>query len=254
MSRNYYDTHFRIDALMFGVLLSYWFHWRHDTMMRFCRRQHHTLMITGVALLAPASFIELEGSFYYYTLGLSVNYLGSGMILAAFLTHAMPRGGAYRAMEFIGIRSYSIYLWHAPVNNWGLTWVAPILKEVTPLSVFIALGVAGPVAVGVLLACVVESPALRVRDRLFPSRSSPPTPKGTDGIPATVGGFVLGETPSRPMGMLDGSEADWECPNGRANDTAHLIGWQSDASPTGCSLPDIIPREPGEPIGIDLVQ
>jgi peptidoglycan/LPS O-acetylase OafA/YrhL len=78
---------------------------------------------------------------------------------------------------YLGRHSYSIYLWHMPAVKWGSILligalnpgegsIAPYLARV--LSMFI-----GSIALGLFAARLVEMPALKLRDRLFPSAARP---------------------------------------------------------------------------------
>ncbi len=77
---------------------------------------------------------------------------------------------------FIGYFSYPIYLWHINVTR----LVAPLFKLGTGVSlelrwvVSFALYVCVATAAGVVAAAIVDEPSLRVRERLFPSRTTLP--------------------------------------------------------------------------------
>lgn len=73
-------------------------------------------------------------------------------------------------------RVYPIYLWHvdatrlvAPLSALG-TGVSLELRYVVSFALYVCVAT----AVGVLFARLVDKPSLRVRDRLFPSRTSLP--------------------------------------------------------------------------------
>jgi peptidoglycan/LPS O-acetylase OafA/YrhL len=85
-------------------------------------------------------------------------------------------GPVGRILAFIGYFSYPIYLWHVDATR----LVAPLFKLGTGVSlelrwvVSFALYVCVAIAAGVLFAGLVDKPSLRVRERLFPSRTSLP--------------------------------------------------------------------------------
>src|SRR5437667_5366404 len=120
-----YRTHLRLDSLFFGVLLSYYFHFKpaHFKPFRFVTR--HPILVSAftLAMLAPAVLFPVEDSFFMNTLGLSLLYLGFGALLIGVLhwesvgrftsTHL----GSFLA--YLGERSYSISLWPIPVQQWA---------------------------------------------------------------------------------------------------------------------------------------
>ena len=102
-------------------------------------------------------------------------YLGFGLLVLLALQIRIRNSFSVRALAFIGKHSYSICLWHLPVlfflirsglNNWRGS--KPIY-----FSASILLGIA--------MSKLVEFPALRIRDRLFPSNIRPfvPIAQGT---------------------------------------------------------------------------
>ena len=163
-----FPTHLRIDSLLFGVVLSYWHHYRSRELGAVAVRWHRLLAAGGVALVLPGVWIPLEHPFMH-TVGLTVLYVGFGMILLALLY--WPSSGASRldllwvALARVGVYSYSIYLWHMPMR-WLVRMVGggPL-----PYPVLLGLYLVGGVVLGIGMAIVVEVPALKVRDRLFPS-------------------------------------------------------------------------------------
>jgi len=156
-----FATHFRLDALAFGVLLSVVWHYAPGRVQLF-RRLRSLLMPAGLLLTVPCYFLDVEHPFVI-TLGLTLNYLGYGMVLAAALT--MPRllpSPLARPLAWIGFYSYSIYLWHLP---WLAVCRASGFEEAGRALVYYA----GSITIGVVLAKLVELPALRLRERWLPA-------------------------------------------------------------------------------------
>lgn len=171
-----FPTGLRLDSLFFGVLLSYYCHFRHAAFIGFCRRRRTELLLAGTALLVPPFVAPLETTPFIYTFGFVLLYLGSGMVLCALLASTAEPSRAARALAWVGSYSYSIYLWHVSVQE-----MAAALCRRTGLSssAEIALYLAGAIVFGIAMAKLVEMPVLHLRDRFFPSRGRPLGASGT---------------------------------------------------------------------------
>ncbi|MBI5386735.1 MAG: acyltransferase [Verrucomicrobia bacterium] len=201
--RNMIPTHLRFDALFFGVLLSYFYHYHRERFLHVSQRYHRLLVVAGAGLLAPAFLYDVAGNPYIYTFGLTQFYLGCGLLLVGALGRGTKPGPLNQCVAFLGSRSYSIYLWHGPV-----AWLAS--ERFSPAANFInwygwtATFLGGAILVGVVMAAVVEYPVLHLRDRWFPSRSPsadktiPSTPEASQQRDASTGlmsGASLGPAP-----------------------------------------------------------
>lgn len=170
--RSVLPTHLRIDSLAFGVLLSYLHHFRAEALGRFFLRVRYFLPAVALLCYLPAMLFEIEHTPFLYTWGFTLLYVGNGALLLLAL-HAAPRGDVIsRAVSFVGVHSYSIYLWHIFV----ILSVVPRLRPFLPASHGAAWALLGylalSVAIGIAMGKLVEGPALRLRDRLFPSPAS----------------------------------------------------------------------------------
>ena len=178
----YCATHFRIDSLFWGVFLSYLYHY-HPGFAEAVRRYRWVAITAGLCLVAPMMFIRVEESFVW-TIGFSLLYLGFGLILLGMLFVPMGRPSTRRwrvptvgeTVAFVGFYSYSVYLWHMDgarfrleraVDHGFLVGVSPSLRWLVVEALYVVMAV----VVGVIMAKLIELPALAVRDRLFPARS-----------------------------------------------------------------------------------
>jgi peptidoglycan/LPS O-acetylase OafA/YrhL len=178
-------THLRLDSLMFGVFIAYWYHWRQPVLAAFIsRRARHILLASGALIFTCFSF-EMSHPFIS-TIGYTLLYVGFGGILLVSLywkpvLPAVVRAPARlvgRAAAFIGRHSYSIYLWHLAVGVVGLGLIRRLSGRPIPPFIEVGIFVVGSVAVGVLMAKLVEQPVLKLRDRLYPARGMSPTASG----------------------------------------------------------------------------
>lgn len=176
----YATTHCRMDGLFFGVLLGYYQHYRPDVYERLLARRHYVLPLAllAVALLLPCLILAPENPLMV-TAGLTSLYLGFGLVLVlslhlyGILPKAMrkPFSAVGSALAYAGMYSYSIYLWHLPVKVWGFTFLEKMLHvnpgRWTGFSVYVICSL----GFGIFMSRILEYPILRLRDRMFPTKS-----------------------------------------------------------------------------------
>jgi peptidoglycan/LPS O-acetylase OafA/YrhL len=177
-------THLRIDSLFFGVVLGYFYHFHTARVVAALQKRGNRLMLeAATALLIGCCVGFAVESPFMQSFGLTLVYLGFGGLLMLCLTAPPPReasSGANTAwlrisgaLAFVGAYSYSIYLWHIPVQIIGtntLNALSPV-----PLSPALLTWIYAAVSIpfGILMARLVEFPVLRLRDKLFPRVSQP---------------------------------------------------------------------------------
>lgn len=168
-----FPTHLRLDSLLFGVLISYLYHFHKERFGAAFRPHRLLLASAGCVGLLPAFLIPIEESTFIQTFGLTLFYLSSGAILTAVMLTEVPRNRATLVLGAVGGCSYSIYLWHMLV----LFWAFPILDRLAKGRLYslsrVPLYIVGSIVVGMIMARLIESPVLWLRDRLFPKRIAP---------------------------------------------------------------------------------
>ena len=209
-----FPSHLHIDSLMFGVLLSYFYHFYGERLKAFVERSYR-VMALGVACLAVVVFaFKIESSVFFQIFGFTVLYLmfGSLLLLSLYVWKGKAQPNvAVRGLAYMGFYSYSIYLWHVPL----MLWLFGSLLQPDPSVAAYLLGFVGfalsSILLGIVMAKLIEMPALRIRDKFFPSKTRasaldarPAQEVATD--PAAKGDSVLSFLPTIAVPASDPRE------------------------------------------------
>lgn len=166
---NISPTPFRIDSLFFGVTISYLWYFKGLSENVSINRYRYCFVIVGIILLLPMFFFMSVTDSKAFIFGLTTNYIAAGLLLIGLLKIDIGKSLLVKVLSYIGMFSYSIYLWHLPVQE----WIAIPLNNLTKTGWFFYAGVylTGAVLIGILLSKLIEYPILRLRDRYFPSQT-----------------------------------------------------------------------------------
>ena len=180
LGSQYHVTHLRLDGLLFGVMLSYLYHFENARLLRFCQRWRIPMILLGlliVLLVAPWLNIQTislypSNGFWLGTIGFTLLYFAWGGVLmgAIALPARVWNNAVGRIVAWVGFYSYSIYLWHLFIAATVIKGVAALRLTNYPhlmMLVYSILAVLG----GYLAAKAVEMPMLALRDRLFPRKT-----------------------------------------------------------------------------------
>jgi peptidoglycan/LPS O-acetylase OafA/YrhL len=198
-------THLRVDSLLCGVLLSYYYHLHPAQTLDFARRYRWPLVAAGILLLLPI-YLHRPSYPLVRTLGFSFTYVAFALLLLASLPLQFPSRGVasipFRVIAFCGTYSYGIYLWHMAVKDWGTMylnrWFGWNFTNQQELLVYLV----GSILVGIALSMIIEVPFLTLRDKWFPSRSGAVEPSTSAVAPSphlSVSGS-LSRYPGRGLG------------------------------------------------------
>ncbi len=167
----FFATHIRIDSLLFGVLLSYYYHFHREPLMMWAAKYRAILIACGVIGFVPAFIFEATSPLIT-SVGFSVLYLSAGALLLGLLTVRLPDTRLVNFLAFLGVRSYSIYLWHVFIFFASARVAASYYRFRYYWPLYYLTCVIGSFGFGVFMAWIVELPLLRIRDRWIPSQAA----------------------------------------------------------------------------------
>jgi peptidoglycan/LPS O-acetylase OafA/YrhL len=176
----YTASHDRIDALFFGVLLGYFYHFCPEVLDNLLYPTWNRIVIAACsAVLISTVFFFPRDSTLFSTLGFTCVYLGFGgvLLLSIYLKGILGGklarfvGAIGTGAAWVGMYSYSIYLWHGPTDALLPGFVRRLL-HVSSFNAYerFAVYATGSLVIGITMSRIVEYPILRLRDKVFPAR------------------------------------------------------------------------------------
>ncbi len=172
--QNFFPTHLRLDSLMFGVLLS-WF-WNFKDLSSYLQKRSLKLflVILGFTLITPAFIFQLDVTPWISVYGVTLFYVGAGMIILGSINSKTLSEGFFAKISKLGSYSYSIYIWHMIVRAYLIPQfyklVSPFYSSISwQTNVF--LYITGSIFFGLVMAYLVEYPILIARDRYFSNKN-----------------------------------------------------------------------------------
>ena len=159
------ETHLRMDGIIIGVLVSYLYYFT-DFYKWFL--SHNKLFIVFAIVLISPLFVFQGGSFFMNTIGLTSMNLGFGMVLLLSLSEIKSKykrffsffSWTYLTICFIGIHSYSIYLWHLLSDNIIRLFTKNHEDSFIPTLILALI-------LGIAMSYLIEKPFLKIRDSFF---------------------------------------------------------------------------------------
>lgn len=154
-------THLRLDGIVIGVFISYLYHF--TNFYQFFQKHRIYFPALAIILVLPA-FLFKGGSFNINTYGFTLINLGFAIFVLLSLQnkeHKKLIQIPLNVLAFIGVHSYSIYLWHLPVHQF---LQGKIKNFYLHFIIFVILSV----AIGAFFSISLEKPFLRLRDKIKP--------------------------------------------------------------------------------------
>jgi peptidoglycan/LPS O-acetylase OafA/YrhL len=162
-------THYRIDSLLWGVLLAWAVHIK-QLDLHLLRKTY----ILGLMALVVTAFIlptvfTLTSSRILYSIGFSMLSAGFSALMIVALTEPNSQSKSTSWLSMLGHNSYGIYLWHMMVY-WLSVFMFPPHDGLAPFLLGTALYLSGSIVLGRFLTRTVEQPVLRWRNFRWPSK------------------------------------------------------------------------------------
>jgi peptidoglycan/LPS O-acetylase OafA/YrhL len=175
-------THARLDSIGWGVLLAMLFHFAPERFDHL-RAQTWLWWLCIVVALLDLRLKSVPGWFLATQHDAATLFAISLLfLLYRPLPEGRTHGWPYRAVAWIGLYSYGIYLWHIstiePTQNLlrHFPWMPALLVA--------ALIRCAEIGIGVATTRLCEFPMLRLRDRIFPRRVDTPVgPPALEEVP-----------------------------------------------------------------------
>lgn len=163
-----FRSHLRFDSLLFGVLISYFYHYHSEVFFAFVHKWRAKSLLLVSLMVAPLLLLMRDNPLVS-TIGLTLIYIWSGIVLCWALSLPSPKHWFAAKLGFIGVHSYSIYLWHYPVVYWVMK---PMQEAGYTWFVYTSTYWVISIILGILMAKLVEFPVLYLRDKWFPAKRS----------------------------------------------------------------------------------
>lgn len=168
-------THFRIDSLFFGVVLSYWFYFHSQWLLNFFEQYSKLILATSIVLLFPLLVPSLESGATRVIWSYIGCYLGFGLLTILAISSKFKSKerilSILAPLAFLGTHSYSLYLWHIPARNWSIILADQWLDLSLGFWGALALYLSTAIILGVVFSITIEQVFLKIRDHFFPSKS-----------------------------------------------------------------------------------
>jgi peptidoglycan/LPS O-acetylase OafA/YrhL len=195
-------AHNRIDELFFGVLLGYFHYFHRQATENFMRPVANRLAIGLLTFVFLSTCLVLPVTGHFFLIfGPTFLYLGFGglLMLNVYTREIFPPRFAPllaklgSACAFVGLYSYSIYLWQGVFGVYATRGLQRFFHIQLQGFAWFAWFVGGCVVFGILMARLIEFPVLRIREKFFPGPSLVPVVAGIEPEKAYAGQAIAGE-------------------------------------------------------------
>ena len=166
------QTHFRLDSLFVGVLISYVQHFE-PIRLNVIKENRKWILPLSLFIISLNFVFRLQNYPWISIITLLFNPIAFGMIMINLLL-ANYKINTNNFIVYIGRYSYGIYLWHVFVNQY-----TPVILSKSGLNtdvrsnwfLYLLIYLIGGVVLGIVFTHLIETPFLKMRDKLYPSKS-----------------------------------------------------------------------------------
>lgn len=163
-------TQLRIDSLFLGMLLSHLFYYRDLPARIRSFAPGWRIAFGATLLLVPAYFYNRESHLWVSVIGYNLLDLGAALLVLGVVGLASSRSRILCSLATMGSASYSIYLWHMPMEFWARRlWPVHAQGQLHYFGYFVTF-IGGSLLFGCVMSRLIEIPVLKLRDHWFPSR------------------------------------------------------------------------------------
>ena len=173
------ESHFRFDALFFGVFLKY-LHLTKSPLITIIRTNKFIFLTIALSFSVLSVFFS-RNNYYMFNFGFILLSIGYSILITLLFGESfksLDKTFLYGLITKIGLYSYNIYLWHWAIPKMNFLYMndiflflsnsslGPNLTAIFQSLVFILFGILA----GFILTKLIEDPFLKIRDRFFKSK------------------------------------------------------------------------------------
>lgn len=171
LSKSFTMTHLRIDSLLLGVLVSFFYHFHFEAFKLFYIKYKYFLIALLIPILLFPAFYDPFKTSFILTIGFTLLFVGFGILLTIFLfeegintfLNNLLTEKLVDIIAMIGLSSYSIYVIHQLINSLTDGWNTYNHYYGFLLNLLLSC------LVGYFLTISIEKYFLNIRDRMYPS-------------------------------------------------------------------------------------
>lgn len=160
-------THNRADSLAIGVLLA-WLFWTKESVQVWSRKNCWVLIGFGVAALSTTLFFPFLNFIEWTVIWYPLIAAGGAALVAGGTAKDLTPPSLLKPVVWIGLYSYTIYLWHFPIERLVRIFLFGGTIESDELITYALVYTFLSCMVGYLSSALLEQPVLKLRERLFP--------------------------------------------------------------------------------------